>query len=109
MIRPWDQDERPTWRVVAEWGSPTARYDRDDLRLLSRALQETGMTRQVVVHPGHGELGVTMLVKAVDVTAAEHNAVRIVEVAYTVAGLGRLGLNLSSRATSHSPVSSDDS
>jgi len=57
------------------------------------------MTRQVVLHAGVGELAVSMLVKAVDVAAAEHAAVKIVEVAYRVAGLGHLGLNLSSRAT----------
>ncbi len=88
MIRPWDQDERPTWRTVAEWGSPRERYDVDDLRLLAKVLEETGMTRQVVLHSGVGELRVSMLVKAVDVVAAEHAAIKIVEVAYTVAGLG---------------------
>jgi len=105
-MRPWDQDERPTWRVVARWGSPRAGYDSDDLRRLSKVLGETGMARQAVLHLGPGELSVTMLVKAVDVTAAEHAAVRIVEVAHTVAGLGHLGLNLSSRATRHSTSSS---
>jgi hypothetical protein len=98
-MRPWDQDERPTWRAVAEWGSPREHYDVDDLRLLAKVLEETGMTRQVMLQSGVGELRVSMLVKAVDVVAAEHAAVKIVEVAYTVAGLGHLGMNLSSRAT----------
>ena len=99
MIRPWDQDERPTWRASAEWGSVRENYDVDDLRLLAKTLGETGMTRQVVLHSGVGELRVSMLVKVVDVDAAEHAAVRIVEVAHTVAGLGHLGMVLSSRAT----------
>lgn len=109
LFRPWRQDERPTWRVVADWGTPRDRYDTHDLDLLLRSLEKTGLARQVRAGGGDGILSVSLLVKAVDVTAAEHAAVRIVEVAHTVAGLGHLGLNLSSRATSHSTVSSDDS
>jgi hypothetical protein len=101
MFRPWNEDPRPAWRVTAVWATPRGHHDADDQQLLLKTLQETGHVRGQTLDTAYGRLTLTMLVRADGREAAEHAAVRIGEVAYHVAGLGRLGMSLSSTATAH--------
>ena len=107
MFRPWNQDPRPAWQVTVTWATRRGCHDADDQRLLLKTLQETGLVRRQTLTIACGRLTLTMLVRADDCERAEHAAVRIGEVAYRVAGLGRLGMNLSSTATVH-PASTSE-
>jgi len=101
MFRPWDEDPRPAWRVTAVWATPRGYHDADDVDLLLKTLTETGHVRGQTLDTAYARLTLTMLVKADDLELAEQAAVRIGEVAYHAAGLGSLGMNLSSTATGH--------
>ncbi len=101
MFRPWDEDPRPAWRVTAVWGTPRGHHNADDQDLLLKTLQETGHVRGQTLNTTYARLTLTMLVRADSREHAERAAVRIGEVAYHAAGLGPLGLNLSSTATAH--------
>jgi len=101
MFRPWDEDPRPAWKVTAVWATPRGYHDTNDHDLLLKTLTETGHVRRQTLTTAYGRLTLTMLVKADDPELAERDAVRIGEVAYHAAGLGSLGMNLSSTATPH--------
>ena len=108
MFRPWDEDPRPAWKVTAVWATPRGHHDADDTDLLLTTLTETGHVRGQHVQVAYARLTLTMLVKGDDPEFAERAAVRIGEVAYHAAGLGSLGMNLSSTATTHAPVSHEE-
>lgn len=99
MYRPWQEDDRPVWRVTATWRTPRGQIDDEEQRLLLKTLKETGHVRsQVIDSVAHGRLTVTVSVKAISRDAAEHAAVRVIEVAHRASGLGELGLNLDRHA-----------
>ena len=108
MFRPWDEDPRPAWKVTAVWSTPRGHHDADDHDLLLKTLTETGSVRGQTVDTAAAWLTLTMLVKGDDAEFAQQAAVRIGEVAYHAAGLGSLGMNLSSTATTHAPVSHEE-
>jgi hypothetical protein len=89
------------------WATARGHHDADDQQLLLTTLTETGHVRQQTVDTTCARLTLTMLVKADDRAAAEHAGVRIGEVAHHAAGLGPVGLNLSTSATAHPAVDQD--
>ncbi len=93
MHRPWHEDDRPAWRVVASWVTSQGSLDEGGQALLLKTLEETGLVAGAVVEAvADGRLRLAVLVKAPGGESAEYAADRIVRVAYRVAGLGDLGL-----------------
>jgi len=83
--------------VTARWWRPGTLLD-DDLVSLRSVLVQTGMTAGAVLRRAGPHLEVTLLVKASGREAAGLVAVRVVEVAYRVAGLGALSAALEHQA-----------
>jgi len=107
LFRPSRQDDRPIWQVTAEWTTKGPHSD-DDVGLLVKTLDQTGMVQRAAVEASRGRLTAGLYLKASGQEAAELIGVRIVEVAHHAAGLGALGINLSRRAIRHQPSSASD-
>jgi hypothetical protein len=108
LFRPWRQDDRPIWQVTARWTTAATHTD-DDVRLLAKTLDQTGMVQHTRLEASHDRLTAGLYLRASGQEAAELIAVRVVEVAHQAAGLGALGSNVSRRAVRHRPSSASDS